>query len=923
MGKTFLFFFFIILGIPSICIYNENYINNIVEESYIKKSIFPKNLSFNKNIKPIIKEEWLKPSILSELSFGTRETLLDVFSTKSNIYLLKNDKLEIIDVSNPTNPIKIGEYNFSSSTNRYGTPLSDISSSTWNNNVFVVANTAYITTGSLGGLLILDVANPSSISENSFLNPRLSTYPDPCFESRVMVSGNMAYTVDRYNGLLLIDITDPSDPQIISTLAYGGNRDLTLDIDRYDAKDVYEYNGIVYIADHNLGLRSIDVSNPYNPTQLDHIGIGPGYVNDVHVFDNFAYVAHDYGLFVLNVINPYNLQKITNHTNSGGFKRIHIVENKVFLAGDRLVIFDISNPTNPIKIGEYGEEELFWGLSFSESSELTFLTYSPRDSPNRHQMEILDLTNPSIPSRKGIYAENGFSYNVFVKENVTYVANSYNGLEIIDIQDPISPQKLSQFDDGGFAHDVVVIDGIAYIADGNHGLEIIDVNNVNQPFKVESFYESNCYMNEIEIHDNLAFIASGYNGLLILDVTDHSNPLKIGNFTGGDGYTLGISVQNKIGFIAEREGGLKIVNVTNPNNPVLISFYSESINAQNVYIKQNIAYLADGEAGLKIVDISDLTNPIKLSEYNDGNGFASRVYVEDNVAYLADGENGLRMIDVSNLLQPSLFGEISSNSNSQGLFFSENLVFVADGTWGIKIVDNGYDSDEDKLSDVQEKYIYRTNSFDNDTDKDFLSDGAEVLNYRTDPLDEDSDKDGILDGQEVFIYYSNPLSTDSDNDTMPDFFEFQNGLDLINNDSQLDKDGDGIPNLYEFIHGLNVTYNDSAEDKDLDGIPNGWEAKYDLSASDPTDANLDPDADGLSNYEEFQIGTNPRNMDTDGDGALDNVDPNPTEPRVIDFIAGPTWMAIILLISTTFVLFIGITIITKNLFTRLAEWWSK
>jgi hypothetical protein len=58
------------------------------------------------------------------------------------------------------------------------------------------------------------------------------------------------------------------------------------------------------------------------------------------------------------------------------------------------------------------------------------------------------------------------------------------------------------------------------------------------------------------------------------------------------------------------------------------------------------------------------------------------------------------------------------------------------------------------------------------------------------------------------------------------------------------------------------------------GIPDSWAIANGL---DPTDANLpfeDPDRDGLTNLQEFQIGTNPNNPDTDGDGLSDGDEVN-------------------------------------------------
>ena len=63
-----------------------------------------------------------------------------------------------------------------------------------------------------------------------------------------------------------------------------------------------------------------------------------------------------------------------------------------------------------------------------------------------------------------------------------------------------------------------------------------------------------------------------------------------------------------------------------------------------------------------------------------------------------------------------------------------------------------------------------------------------------------------------------------------------------------DTDGDGMTDAFEVANGLNPFLNDAA---------------------------LDPDADTLTNLQEFLRGTNPRNADTDGDGILDSTDPNP------------------------------------------------
>ncbi len=48
------------------------------------------------------------------------------------------------------------------------------------------------------------------------------------------------------------------------------------------------------------------------------------------------------------------------------------------------------------------------------------------------------------------------------------------------------------------------------------------------------------------------------------------------------------------------------------------------------------------------------------------------------------------------------------------------------------------------------------------------------------------------------------------------------------------------------------------EDIDDDGMPNWWEERYNLDPEDPNDAKSDPDEDGYTNLEEYEIGNNPK-----------------------------------------------------------------
>ena len=119
-------------------------------------------------------------------------------------------------------------------------------------------------------------------------------------------------------------------------------------------------------------------------------------------------------------------------------------------------------------------------------------------------------------------------------------------------------------------------------------------------------------------------------------------------------------------------------------------------------------------------------------------------------------------------------------------------------------------------------------------------------------------------------------AVDTDGDLIPDWYEIANDLNPLVNDAALDRDEDGLTNLEEYRLGTLANQYDS----DGDGLNDGWELRYGFDPlventyhSNPNlRPDADPDLDGLTNLEEEQLDTNPFNADTDGDGSSDYVE---------------------------------------------------
>ena len=307
---------------------------------------------------------------------------------------------------------------------------------------------------------------------------------------------------------------------------------------------------------------------------------------------------------------------------------------------------------------------------------------------------------------------------------------------------------------------------------------------------------------------------------------------------------------------------------------------------------------------------SDPVNPIQGTSFiADGDGASTDPLVRDTDGDgLEDGEE-----DVNHNGRPDNDETDASDpdSDDDGLNDALELGIIGDTDPSSTTDPNDPDSDDDGLTDGQEDKNRNgawdmdndeTDPEDDDTDNDGLEDGLELDSsdgWTTNPLDRDSDDDGITDGTEDRDKDGavdsgqwnggtgpgesdpndpdsdddgleddddpNPLIADSDGDTMDDAWEIAHGLDPTVKDAGGDKDGDGLTNIQEF----NIGTDPDDRDSDNDGMEDNWEYSHGLNPLVSQDKYMDMDGDWLANYYEYLIGSDPTDWDSDNDGLSD------------------------------------------------------
>ncbi|UCD83885.1 MAG: hypothetical protein JSU92_11445, partial [Deltaproteobacteria bacterium] len=282
----------------------------------------------------------------------------------------------------------------------------------------------------------------------------------------VFVSGDYAYVADEWNGLAIIDVSDPANPGTPVYRAFPPG----------DSRGVYVTGEYAYVADGPSGLAIIDVSDPENPGVPVYRAFPPGDSQGVYVTGGYAYVADGWdGLAIIDVSNPLNPGTPVYRDTTGFSGGVYVTGDYAYVADDSsLAIIDVSDPENPGTIVYQPTSGNSYGVYVTGGYAYV--------ADGGSGLTIIDVRDPLNPFWSNNRDTSGDSRGVYVTGGYAYVADGWDGLAIIDVSDPFNPGSPVYWDTLGDSSGVHVIGGYAYVADGDMGgLRIIDVSSFNSP----------------------------------------------------------------------------------------------------------------------------------------------------------------------------------------------------------------------------------------------------------------------------------------------------------------------------------------------------------------------------------------------------------------------------------------------------------
>jgi hypothetical protein len=526
----------------------------------------------------------------------------------------------------------------------------------------------------------------------------------------VAVAGDYAFVARGWDGLMIIDISDPTNPTLagsVSTPGSGISYAVALSGDH------------AYIAAYSEGLVVCDISNPASPSVAGSYDT-PGSAYYISISGDYAYVADvNAGLQVIDIGSPDTPSLAGTYNTPGDARGLCLAGEYAYVAdaASGLQVIDITDPTTPSLAGGYDTPGDAWNVFVA--GDYAYLT-------DRYSgLQVIDIADPTTPFLAGSYDSPGDARGLTVDGDFLYMADYGEGLQVIDIKDPLNPDYMYGYDTPGSAREVVVWGEYAYVADRSGGLRIVDVNNRTDLAYIDSFntpgeaYHSAVSGNYLYVADdseglqvidisdplnvflaggldvthwlrnvvvsgNYVYAASSQYGLEVFSITNPAIPSRAGGYSATA--TKWVAVAGDKAYLAV--GGLIALDISDPASPALLGECVTPIVTYCVEVSGDHAYSAARFDGLYVFDISDPTNPTVAGSY-DTPGASTELAISGDYVYIADGDTELQVINITDPTNPTLVGSYTDlNVVSEGIAISGSLAYLATSGWpGIIVFD--------------------------------------------------------------------------------------------------------------------------------------------------------------------------------------------------------------------------------------------
>ncbi len=471
-----------------------------------------------------------------------------------------------------------GDLLFTSTSNGYAihgirnTPrpsrLRMIRSDKWIHCVNVKDNFIFVSESG-GALKIMDITEPTQPQEvfaddTTFYNWGNVHFID---EDRALIAG-------YYDGLALYNFENPEEPERLA---------------RHDllSPTVYKMavaNGYVYLPRYNEGLMVIDATDPINPEIMNpadttHCSRVLAYNGEI-LFSSSAVLGSDENLLkIWSLDNPESPELIGEQLIDASFPDMDVYGEIMSLNGynSDIELWDISVPEEPMLLSRIDNMGYRYTSLFGD-----YLYAIGGDNDILYVIDIIDPENPEILSE---YDGFEFGYGLDSDQSRVYVSDGDNGVIVLDVSDPGRIEREATIQTREWAVNVAIDDTLLYICDSDGGLKITDISEngiyeemgwLNTPGRVVNTVVENgiCYI--ADYYDLTIGCYGEYNGIPFKPEKSPTEfalyPAYPNPFNGKTRYSFSLAVQSEVHVTITDWLGREVYNhrqIYNPGNQAL------------------------------------------------------------------------------------------------------------------------------------------------------------------------------------------------------------------------------------------------------------------------------------------------------------------------------------------------------------------
>lgn len=320
---------------------------------------------------------------------------------------------------------------------------------------------------------------------------------------------------------------------------------------------------------------------------------------------------------------------------------------------------------------------------------------------------------------------------IYVYQDYIFVGDVHSGIHIIDNSDPKSPKAIKFIQIPG-NEDISVKDNFLY-ADSATDLVVFDISDINNVSIIEQLEDVfNVYNYDIPVEaEAVDYGKFDFDDDIIVGWTltterrkkvdntidkalDDGVVLSAGaESTTGTGGSLARFqiVDNYLYTVGNYE--MAIFNIQNLAEPVLSNTQYAGWNIETMFQAEGYLYLGSTN-GMYIYNLVNPSSPEFVSDFTHWEG-CDPVVVDGDYAYLTlrggnlcgQLESVLEVIDISDKTNPTLAARYNLE-NPYGLGIKNNMLYVCDGTAGLKLFERETSEDlrlVNSLKDIQAKDV--------------------------------------------------------------------------------------------------------------------------------------------------------------------------------------------------------------------------